>query len=872
MPITNIRGRQILDGDVSRADLNSTTSSSAVIRKLLPTSDASITLSSTGADVGTGDVTLVSAKATSSQLGVIRVGSGLSADVNGILSVNGASTIVTSASSPLFINTNNITIQQATNSTNGYLSSADWTTFNAKQAALNGTGFIKASGTVISYDNTSYTPSSRSITINGVTYDLTANRSWTISGTLAAGGTAGQILSKVDATDYNTTWIDNYASQLKHEVKLGAALAKGKAVYVSSANGTNMIVSAASNASEATSSKTLGLLETGGVTNDIVKVITEGLLAGLDTSAATAGDPVWLGTNGDLIFGLANKPVAPAHMVFIGIVTRVQSNNGEIFVKVQNGFELDELHNVLITSQANNEGIFYDSASGLWKNKTIATVLGYTPVNASLTTNYVPKATGATTLGNSNIQDSGSLITLGSNSYVNGSLGIGSTTLTGYSLRVSKTITGATDSLGIFQNGAVQSDVTGTVYGIRNDLNTQAATFTLTNYYHFFSNQSSIGAGTTITNQVGFLAASNLTGATNNYGFFGSIPLGANRWNLFMGGTANNYLAGALGIGSTSLTGTSLLVGKNITGATASYGVIQWGTVQSDVTSSGYGFYNQVNTQAASFNTNYSHYLAVQGTIGAGSVINTQVGYNVAANLTSATNNYGFRGQIPAGTGDWNIYMDGTASNYLAGDTGIGTTTLGTSTALTIGGTETAASAIARGQLINSTLVASANSDILVGLDIQPTFTNGAFTGVANLGLRVNGTVVTGTILPVTSSKDIGAGGTPFLNGVFNGTLYASTFQGYSGGFNLNVGNTSYGRFHTTTGNFALQNGGTYTDIPSARLSVNSTTQGFLPPRMTAAQRGAIASPADGLIVFQTDGTIGLYVYASAAWHALTML
>jgi hypothetical protein len=229
----------------------------------------------------------------------------------------------------------------------------------------------------------------RTLTINGVAYDLTANRTWTISGLLPVGGTAGQILSKVDGANYNTTWIDNFASQLKHEVKLGATLAKGKAVYVSSANGTNMIVSAASNASEATSSKTLGLLETGGVTNDPVKVITEGLLAGLDTSTATAGDPVWLGTNGDLIFGLANKPVAPAHLVFIGIVTRVQSNNGEIFIKPQNGFELQELHNVLITSVANNEGLFYDSASGLWKNKTIAAVLGYTPYDAANPNNYI---------------------------------------------------------------------------------------------------------------------------------------------------------------------------------------------------------------------------------------------------------------------------------------------------------------------------------------------------------------------------------------------------------------------------------------------------------------------------------------------------
>jgi hypothetical protein len=191
---------------------------------------------------------------------------------------------------------------------------------------------------------------------------------------IAEGGAAGQILAKNSSTDYDTVWIDNYAnwtSQLKHEVKLSESIAKGQAVYVSSADGTNMIVSKASNASEATSSKTMGLLEEGGSTNAKVKVITEGLLSGLDTSTAVVGDPVWLGTSGNLIYGLVNKPIAPAHLVFVGIVTRVNSNNGEIFVKPQNGFELNEIHDVLISAPAAGE-VIQRTASNLWENKTLA--------------------------------------------------------------------------------------------------------------------------------------------------------------------------------------------------------------------------------------------------------------------------------------------------------------------------------------------------------------------------------------------------------------------------------------------------------------------------------------------------------------------
>ena len=211
---------------------------------------------------------------------------------------------------------------------------------------------------------------------------------------LPAGGTAGQILTKIDATDYNATWQENYAdwtSVVKHTVKnngLSGTITKGTAVYVTGSNGTNMLVGRASNASEATSSKTMGLMEsnittTGGTQTGFV--ITEGLLQGLNTASATAGDPVWLGVNGALIYGLINKPYAPAHLVFIGIVTKISAGNGEIFVKVQNGFELKEIHDVdlITTTPINGHILGFDGT--LWVNKTIATWLGFTPVTDART-------------------------------------------------------------------------------------------------------------------------------------------------------------------------------------------------------------------------------------------------------------------------------------------------------------------------------------------------------------------------------------------------------------------------------------------------------------------------------------------------------
>lgn len=182
-------------------------------------------------------------------------------------------------------------------------------------------------------------------------------------------GTTGKLIQDGGTTiaDINTNAVDRIT------VKLAESITKGQAVYISGANGTNILVSKASNLTEATSSKTLGLLETSGSINAIVNVITSGLLDGLDTSAATVGDAVWLGTAGNLLFGLANKPYAPAHLVYIGVVSRVSATVGEIIVKVQNGFELKEIHDVFAQSPAAKDGLFFDATTSLWKARPLVT-------------------------------------------------------------------------------------------------------------------------------------------------------------------------------------------------------------------------------------------------------------------------------------------------------------------------------------------------------------------------------------------------------------------------------------------------------------------------------------------------------------------
>jgi hypothetical protein len=165
------------------------------------------------------------------------------------------------------------------------------------------------------------------------------------------------------------------ASRITAYVKNGStSLAKGVPVYITGADGTNIIVGPASNDSESTSSKTLGFTQTALSANQHGYIVLEGSLNGLNTNGANAGDPIWLGeTPGTVIYGLANKPQAPNHLVYLGVVSRKNQNNGEIFVKIQNGFELKELHDVRINGVANGDIVKWNSASSLWINTPLVT-------------------------------------------------------------------------------------------------------------------------------------------------------------------------------------------------------------------------------------------------------------------------------------------------------------------------------------------------------------------------------------------------------------------------------------------------------------------------------------------------------------------
>ena len=180
-----------------------------------------------------------------------------------------------SATSPLSIASNVISISQANATTDGYVSLEDWNYFSAKQQPLFGTGFVKATGSVISYDNTVYTPQSRTLTINGTSYDLSADRSWSISV-----GSGMRNVSSFVATSGQTTFtiVGGYTAGLVDVFVNGARLNAGD---YTATNGTTVV------------------LGTGVVANDIVDIInyTASLTSGI-TGSGTAGYlPLWSGSS-----------------------------------------------------------------------------------------------------------------------------------------------------------------------------------------------------------------------------------------------------------------------------------------------------------------------------------------------------------------------------------------------------------------------------------------------------------------------------------------------------------------------------------------------------------------------------------------------
>lgn len=151
-------------------------------------------------------------------------------------------------------------------------------------------------------------------------------------------------------------------------------ITKGQPVYAFGGQGDRLTVKLASNSTDATSAQTVGLVLSSSIAaNQKGLIIVNGQLDGLNlfpTATWADGDAVYLGATAGTV--TKTKPSAPNHLVYLGFVTTASNGSaGRMYVRVQNGYEMDEIHDVKITSVANDDILKYNSSNSLWENSNV---------------------------------------------------------------------------------------------------------------------------------------------------------------------------------------------------------------------------------------------------------------------------------------------------------------------------------------------------------------------------------------------------------------------------------------------------------------------------------------------------------------------
>lgn len=234
-----------------------------------------------------------------------------------------------------------------------------------------------SSGTVLKFDGTKFAPGVAS-TVGGLD-DL--------SDVVITAPEEFQGLS------YNgTTWVNSHIPLVSYVRNAEATtITTGTCVYLFGSTGDHATVKRADNNSDTTSSKTIGVAGANIAASQNGPIVTRGYVDGIDLSVGyTAGDVLWLGENGAFT---KTKPTAPDHLVFIGVVVRA-TNNGIIYVATQNGYELDELHNVSLPSPASGEVLRYNGS--LWVADRIVTTSDTPPASPLTGDIWYESDTGAT--------------------------------------------------------------------------------------------------------------------------------------------------------------------------------------------------------------------------------------------------------------------------------------------------------------------------------------------------------------------------------------------------------------------------------------------------------------------------------------------
>jgi len=271
-------------------------------------------------------------------------------DITSIISTSSITSL--SVLAPLYSTGGNnptISISKADQLTDGYLSAADWFTFNNK---------VPYTGAIANVDLGAF----------GLTTDYLAFSLTPIAapgpGQIAYNGATVALAYKFDNTNVQVEIGQQLFAYVKNAESV--TITKGQAVYLYQASGNKATVKLAYNTGDATSAKTLGLAAEDIAANQNGFVICQGVLDGLNTGAYLAGDTLYLGATAGTY--TATKPYAPNHLVYIGVVERANNGNGQIYVRPQNGYELDEIHDVDLKTvlPVNGDVLTYNGTTGLW--------------------------------------------------------------------------------------------------------------------------------------------------------------------------------------------------------------------------------------------------------------------------------------------------------------------------------------------------------------------------------------------------------------------------------------------------------------------------------------------------------------------------
>ncbi len=280
-------------------------------------------------------------------------------------------------------------------------------------------------------------------TPDSITFDTTAAEASATAklfwddgdGVLSNGLKGGNVTLQIGTQEYARVFNDS-----------GTTLTKGQAVYISGAQGNRVAVKLARADVEATSFGTIGLVAETMANGAEGFIIVSGALYKLDTSALVAGATVYVSptTAGALT---TTKPQAPDQLVVVGWVERVDNIVGSIYVKVDNGYELDELHDVRITSPQSGNVLIYDASTtpiGVWKNANLTDGTGIS----------ITEGAGSVTIANTGV----TALSAGTGISVSGSTGSVTVTNTAPDQTVSLTGAGTTTVTGTYPNFTITSN------------------------------------------------------------------------------------------------------------------------------------------------------------------------------------------------------------------------------------------------------------------------------------------------------------------------------------------------------------------------------------------------------------------------------